>query len=49
MTPSDEDLAYLEQHTRFTRREIVQLYADAKSDTLTRAEFDAHFARIFPG
>ena len=40
MKPSDEDLAFLEANSRFTNREIHELYGDAKSDTLTRAQFN---------
>lgn len=40
MKPSDADLAFLEANSRFTQREIHELYGDAKSDTLTRAQFD---------
>lgn len=41
MTPSDSDLQYLEENTRFTKQEILELYTDVEGDTLTREQFDA--------
>lgn len=40
MKPSDVDLHYLEENSRFTKREILELYNDVESDTLTREQFN---------
>lgn len=40
MKPTEEDVKYLEENSRFTHREINELYSDAKEDNLTRTQFD---------
>ena len=42
--PSEQDIKDLEKRTRFTRREIMQMYADARGVALSKDQFNTLLA-----